>query len=63
MFLAGSKVQPGLLTEHPSLTDLDDGDVKFNTDFRQVYAALLQDWLGWPSAEILGAEYKPISFA
>ena len=39
--------------------DLDDGDVKFHTDFRSIYAALLEKWLGWPAAPILGDMWKP----
>ena len=60
MFLAGSRVRAGLVGEHPSLTDLDDGDLKFHTDFRQVYATLLEGWLGWSSPSILGGEFKSI---
>jgi uncharacterized protein (DUF1501 family) len=60
MFLAGARVQPGLIGDHPSLDDLEDGDVKFHTDFRQVYATLLDKWLGWSSKPILGGDYKPI---
>jgi uncharacterized protein (DUF1501 family) len=60
MFLAGSRVRAGLIGDHPNLDDLKDGDVKFHTDFRQVYATLLDGWLGWSSEHILGGEYKPI---
>jgi uncharacterized protein (DUF1501 family) len=60
LFLAGSKVKPGLIGKMPSLTDLDDGDQKHHTDFRAVYAALLEKWLGWPSAPILGDEFKSV---
>lgn len=62
MFLAGSQVRSGLVGEHPSLSesDLEDGDIKFHTDFRQVYATLLERWLGWPSTTVLGGEFKPI---
>jgi uncharacterized protein (DUF1501 family) len=60
MFIAGSRVKPGLATEHPSLTDLEDGDVKFKTDFRQVYGTLLDQWLSWPSPAILGGKYDPV---
>ena len=60
MFLAGSHVRGGLVGEHPSLTDLDDDDLKFHTDFRQVYATLLERWLGWPSKSVLGGEFKSI---
>ena len=59
VFLVGSQVKPGLIGKHPSLTDLDDGDLKFHTDFRGVYAALLENWLGWPAAPILGDGFKP----
>ncbi len=33
--------------EHPSLGDLYDGDLKLHTDFRSVYAVVLDDWLKW----------------
>jgi uncharacterized protein (DUF1501 family) len=59
MFLAGGRVKPGLIGALPSLTDLEDGDLKFHTDFRQVYAAILERWLRWPSASVLGEEWKP----
>ncbi len=60
VFLVGSKVKPGLVGKHPSLDDLDDGDVKFHTDFRSIYAALLEKWLGWPAGPILGDMWKPM---
>jgi uncharacterized protein (DUF1501 family) len=46
----------------PSLTDLDDGDPKFTTDFRQVYATLLDRWLEIPSHPVLGADFAPVPF-
>ena len=45
MFLMGPMVQPGLRGQHPSLTNLDRGDLIYNTDFRSVYAGVLQDWM------------------
>jgi uncharacterized protein (DUF1501 family) len=60
MFLAGAKVKAGLIGDHPSLTDLEDGDLKFHTDFRQVYATVLESWLGWPSQSVLGGSFEPI---
>jgi uncharacterized protein (DUF1501 family) len=60
MFLAGGRVQPGLVGKHPSLTDLVDGDLKHHTDFRQVYATVLDDWLGWNSATILQQKYQTL---
>ena len=58
MFLMGPRVKGGLMGEHPSLTDLDHGDLKYQTDFRSVYAAVLEDWLETPSKPILGQQYK-----
>jgi uncharacterized protein (DUF1501 family) len=58
MFLIGDNVQHGLLGKHPSLTNLDQGDLKFNTDFREVYAAVLENWMGADSKAILGKKYK-----
>ena len=44
----------------PASTNLDDGDLKFHTDFRQVYATLLERWLGWSSKSVLGGDFKSI---
>jgi uncharacterized protein (DUF1501 family) len=47
VLLAGAAVNGGrLIGDQPSLTDLDDGDLKHHTDFRDVYAAVLTDVLG-----------------
>ncbi|WP_425617255.1 DUF1501 domain-containing protein [Anatilimnocola sp. NA78] len=48
VFLLGTKIKPGLIGKHPDLGDLDDGDLKYHTDFRSVYASLLTNWLHWP---------------
>ena len=60
MFLAGQNVIGGLMGEHPSMTDLDDGDVKFHTDFRRVYAGVLHQWLGWDAAALIGKQFAPL---
>ena len=62
MFIIGSKVKSGLLGTEPSLApaDLTDGDVKYSTDFRSVYATLLQDWLKTPAVPILGKQFSTI---
>jgi len=57
MFVAGGKVLAGIHGPHPSLTDLEGGALKHNTDFRAVYAAVLEDWLGLPSAAIVGGRF------
>lgn len=59
MLLVGGRVRSGLVGAHPSLTDLDDGNLRHHTDFRQVYAAILDRWLGVPSRQVLGQEFRP----
>jgi uncharacterized protein (DUF1501 family) len=60
MLLVGGKVRAGVVGAHPSLTDLDAGNLRFHTDFRQVYAAILDRWLGVPSRQVLGQEFRPV---
>ena len=57
MFVLGGRVKPGLFGKYPSLTDLDDGDLKFNTDFRSVYGSVLDRWLAAPSEKVLGRKF------
>jgi uncharacterized protein (DUF1501 family) len=60
MFLMGSSIQQGIVSRHPSLTDLDQGDLKYVVDFRSVYASILQNWLETPSKPILGDQFPLI---
>ena len=60
MFLLGGGVKPGLFGQQPSLTDLDSGDLKFNTDFRDVYASVLEHWLHAPSQLVLGRKFPTL---
>ena len=63
VFLMGDRVKAGLLGKHPSLTDLDRGDLKFNVDFRSIYTALLEDWLGVDAQAALDGRFgKPELF-
>jgi uncharacterized protein (DUF1501 family) len=58
VFLAGSHVRGGLLGSAPSLLDLDaEGDLKMTVDFRSIYAAVLEKWLGIPAKPVLGGAY------
>jgi uncharacterized protein (DUF1501 family) len=54
MFVAGASVRGGFVGDQPSLTDLDDGDLKVTTDFRDVYATLLTDVLKSDPEPVLG---------
>jgi uncharacterized protein (DUF1501 family) len=61
VLLAGPSVKPGLLGRYPSLTDLDDGDLKPLVDFRRVYATILDRWLGLASALALGGNFERLA--
>jgi uncharacterized protein (DUF1501 family) len=63
VFITGGTVRGGVYGDHPSLTDLDrGGNLKFATDFRSVYATVIQRWLGRDPADILDGRYPPIAF-
>ena len=50
VFVIGAPVHGGMYGEMPSLTDLDDGNMKYTTDFRRVYSTLITQWMGLPDA-------------
>lgn len=60
VFLAGGKLKGSLIGPRPSLTDLDNGAPKFHTDFRRVYATVLDRWLGFESRIVLGRQFEPL---
>ena len=62
MFIFGGGINPGIFGEHPSLSDLDHGDLKHGIDFRSVYATILHKWLGIGSEEILGQKFEQLDF-
>jgi uncharacterized protein (DUF1501 family) len=63
LFVVGSSVKGGLYGQYPSLTDLDNGDLKFTTDFRSVYATVLEKWFNRPSTGIVAGSFAPLGFA
>jgi uncharacterized protein (DUF1501 family) len=62
MFIVGEKVKAGLLGKAASLApaDLFQGDLKYGTDFRCVYAGVLEHWLKIKSQPILGKKFEPL---
>lgn len=60
VFLVGPVARAGLVGNHPSFDDLDDGDLKHHTDFRRVYAAVLADWLDCPPRSVVGDQFPPL---
>jgi uncharacterized protein (DUF1501 family) len=62
MFLVGDMVKGGLYGTHPSLTDLDDGNMKMTTDFRRVYATVIKEWLGYDdTAAVLKGRFETMN--
>jgi len=60
LFVMGGGVRAGLHGSHPSLTKLDRGDLVHTTDFRSVYATLLEGWLKAPSSTILQKQFSQL---
>lgn len=59
MYVIGKSVKGGHYGDVPSLTDLDEGgNLKFTTDFRRVYASLIEGWLRHDSKALLGGEFR-----
>jgi uncharacterized protein (DUF1501 family) len=62
MFVIGEHVKAGLAGTYPSLApaDLQQGDLKYQVDFRSVYATVLDRWLKTKSEVVLGKKYSPL---
>ena len=60
VFVLGDGVRGGIQGGVPNLADLDDGDVRHQVDFRDVYASLLADGLGVDAASVLGRREQPL---
>jgi len=61
MFVIGKGVTGGFHGRHPSLTDLDDGNMKMTTDFRSVYATMIKEWLGYDDTPaVLKGTFRPL---
>lgn len=64
MFALGNGVKRGLYGDQPSITQLiDNGNLSMTTDFRQVYATVIERWLGTPAAPLLnGKNWDQLEF-
>lgn len=61
MFVIGENVKGGQYGKPPSLTDLDDGNLIYTTDFRRVYATMIKEWLGHDdTASLLKGEFQTL---
>jgi len=62
-FISGGLKKAGLYNKIPSLEDLDEeGDLKYDIDFKQVYATVLDNWLQADSRTILDRKYEKLAF-
>ena len=64
-FAMGDGVKGGMYGEYPSLREADllEGDLCFNTDFRGVYATLVERWLELDAVPIVGGNFEQLDFA
>lgn len=62
MLIGGGLKQKGLINDLPDLSDLQDGDLKHQVDFKNVYATILKNWLGADADAILGKAYGKMKF-
>ncbi|MBV9439622.1 MAG: DUF1501 domain-containing protein [Candidatus Eremiobacteraeota bacterium] len=60
LFLVGGGVKGGLYGAHPDLARLNMGNLAYTTDFRSVYATVLERWLGRPSQAIVGGAFPTL---
>lgn len=61
-FIGGGLKQKGLLNPLPDLQNLEEGDLKYKVDFKNVYASVLNRWLGADDKMILGKRYQYLDF-
>jgi uncharacterized protein (DUF1501 family) len=60
MFIIGGNNKGTILGNNPNLSDLDNGDLKYEIDFRSVYASLLKEKMDFDYSKI-GIRNKPVS--
>jgi uncharacterized protein (DUF1501 family) len=63
-FVVGDQVKGGLYGEYPSLSQekLLEGDLQFNNDFRGLYSALLEQWMGIDAKPVVGGTFEQMDF-
>lgn len=60
-FFLGGSVKGGLYGGMPSLSDLQEGDLKYRVDYRSLYATVIRSWWGISEAAVVGLEYQPVN--
>ncbi|KAA8477934.1 uncharacterized protein (DUF1501 family) [Arcticibacter tournemirensis] len=59
---SGKLKKPGIYNDAPDLNNLDNGDLKYKIDFRQVYATVLDKWLDVNNSNILNRQFSGLDF-
>lgn len=63
VFLFGGRLKKqGIYNDAPNLTDLDNGDLKYQVDFREVYGTILDNWLDVNNQQILTKKFQTLDF-
>jgi uncharacterized protein (DUF1501 family) len=60
LFVMGSRVKGGLHGTAPALNLAHNQDITYSTDFRSVYATMLDQWLACPSESVLGGKFDDL---
>ncbi len=63
MYVIGKGVRGGHYGDRPSLTELDPGDnLLYTTDFRRVYASVMEGWLAVDPKAVLHDPFETFDF-
>ncbi|MEO8884862.1 MAG: DUF1501 domain-containing protein [Mucilaginibacter sp.] len=61
LVFGGKLKKPGVFNDAPDLTQLDNGDLKYQVDFRDVYATLLDKWLDVNNSQVLNKNFNGLA--
>lgn len=63
VFIFGGKlIKAGVYNDAPDLANLENGDLKYQVDFRDIYATLLDKWLSMNNSQILNQSFVGLNF-
>jgi len=62
MFLIGGNIKGGIYGNNPNLSDLDNGDLRMQTDFRSVYSSVITNWLGADPSKVIEGNFNTFDF-
>ena len=63
IFIIGKNLKrAGFYNKLASLSDLDDGDLKYEIDFRAIYATILKQWLDADEKFVLNKSFERLNF-